>query len=121
MVWKPSQIQVERTEPVKFAATKYVGPYAFYIEVPKSARDHFWEPVPDGQWEFWAFRSRPQALKGEKIIFRFDGKPVAEAVVAQVEKPGQSSCSSTGRFEKLWKILWNPTTFVKYKSAIPEN
>jgi hypothetical protein len=90
-------------------------PYALYIEVPKSARDHLWEPVSEGQWEFWAFKSRPRALKGEKIIFTMDGLPIAEAVVGAIEAPGESACLATGKFERHHKVLWNPSTFKKYK------
>jgi L-amino acid N-acyltransferase YncA len=115
MVWDTSQIKLEGTDPVKTAAANYTGPYAFYIEVPKSARDHFWSPVPEGQWEFWAFRTRPRVLKGEKIIFTFDKKPVAETVCDHVEKPGESKCELTGKYERHWKIVWLPSDFKKYK------
>jgi hypothetical protein len=33
----------DRRDALKRGAVKYKGPYAFYIEVPESARDHFWE------------------------------------------------------------------------------
>jgi GNAT superfamily N-acetyltransferase/RNA:NAD 2'-phosphotransferase (TPT1/KptA family) len=101
----------------KVAATKYTGPYAFYIEVPKSARDHFWEEPEPHNFEFWAFRSRPTCLKGERIIFTMDKKPVAETVCHHVEKPGESKCELTGKFEKHWKAYWDPKDFKKYKTA----
>jgi hypothetical protein len=100
-----------------YAAAKYTGPYAFYIEIPESARDHFWDEPPAHNYEFWAFRSRPQCLKGERIIFTMDKKPVAETICHHVEKPGTSKCELTGKFEKHWKVYWNPSDFKKYKTA----
>jgi len=84
---------------------------AFKIEVPKSVRKHFWEEPPEGNWEFWAFRNRPNALSGEKIVFTFDAAPVAAAVVHHVEEPGKTKCENTGKFEKHFKIYWEPQTF----------
>jgi hypothetical protein len=68
------------------------------------------------KYQFWAFRSRPQALKGERIIFTFDGEPVAESVVAFVEAPGSSRCDNTGKYLNFWKVYWNPKDFKKYKT-----
>ncbi len=86
---------------------------AFKIEVPKSVREHFWEEPPEGNWEFWAYRSRPSALPGEKIVFTFDHAPVARAVCHHVEGPGQSQCENTGKYEKHHKVYWLPSSFVR--------
>lgn len=102
---------------IRKVGAQYSGPYAFYIEVPKSARDHFWEEPPAHNYEFWAFRTRPHVLKGERIIFTFDKKAVAETVCHHVEKPGDSKCELTGKYEKHWKVYWNPSDFKKYKTA----
>jgi ribosomal protein S18 acetylase RimI-like enzyme len=109
---------------IKTAKSRYVGPYAFYIEIPSAARDHFWNEPPEHNMEFWAFRNTPRVLKGERIIFTMDKKPVAEAVCAYVEKPGQSKCELTGKYEKHWKVYWEPKNFKKYKTktaAEPES
>jgi len=84
---------------------------AYKIEVPKSVRKHFWEEPPEGNWEFWAFRSRPNALPGERIVFTFDAAPIADAVVHHVEEPGKTKCENTGKFEKHFKIYWLPESF----------
>jgi hypothetical protein len=113
---------IELSEPDKTAA--YTGHYAFYIEVPKEARDHFWDEPPAHKMEFWAFRSRPRVLKGERIIFTMDKKPVAESLCAFVEKPGESKCGITGKYEKHWKVYWEPKTFKKKSkvaSAVPHD
>jgi hypothetical protein len=91
----------------KIAATKT----AFKIEVPKSVREHFWEEPPVGNWEFWAYRHRPSALPGEKIVFTFDHAPVATAVVHHIEEPGKTKCENTGKYEKHHKVYWEPQTF----------
>lgn len=98
---------------------KYV-PTAFYIEVPKGARKHFWEEPPAHNNEFWAYKTRPIVLKGERIIFTMDKKPVAETVCAFVQKPGESKCDLTGKYEKHWKVYWKPSDFKKYKIASAE-
>ena len=52
IVWEPSQVKSAIGNTGKYdkknpsITAKYKGPYAFYIEVPKSARDHFWEEPP---------------------------------------------------------------------------
>jgi len=84
---------------------------AFKIEVPKSVRTHFWEEPPAGNWEFWAYRHRPSTLPGEKIVFTFDGAPIADAVVHHVEEPGKTKCENTGKYEKHFKVYWEPQTF----------
>jgi hypothetical protein len=82
------------------------------INVPEGALKHFWEEPPAGHWEFWAFRFKPKCKVGDRIIFKFDGKPIAEAVVAKIERPGQSVCKSTGRFKNRWKVYWTPESFI---------
>ncbi|MHC4617257.1 MAG: hypothetical protein ACYTEQ_05840 [Planctomycetota bacterium] len=82
------------------------------INVPPSAREHFWEEPPVGHAEFWAFRFKPKCEPGDKLEFYFDGKKVAEARVCNIEPPGQSQCAGTGRFRNRWKVYWLPETFV---------
>jgi hypothetical protein len=69
------------------------------------------------RYEFWAFRHRPCVLKGERLIFTFDGKPVAEAICDSIEAPGKSKCHSTGKYEDYWKAFWLSSSFKKYKIA----
>lgn len=88
------------------------------INVPESARDHFWVEPPEGSCEFWSFRFKPPCEVGEKLTFRFDKKPVAEAVVAKVERPGQTKCDQTGRFGSGWKVFWRPESFKKIKGIV---
>ncbi len=81
------------------------------INVPQWARAEFWDDVPEGSWEFWSFRFPPPCKVGDPLLFRFDGVAVARAVVARIEKPGQSECEGTGRFGNGWKVFWKPETF----------
>lgn len=81
------------------------------INVPQFARDHFWEEPPAGNEEFWSFRFPPQCKAGDELRFRFDGMVVAMATVSRIEPPGQSKCAGTGRFERGWKVFWNPESF----------
>jgi hypothetical protein len=86
------------------------------INVSESLRDHFWEDTPsEVTHEFWAFRFPPKCAVGDKLIFRFDGEPVAEAVVDFVEKPGESSCSTTGKFKNRYKVFWRTDSFKNLK------
>ncbi len=94
--------------------TADIAKFAFFIEVPKEARGHFWEEPPAHNLEFWAFRDRPPVLINEKVYFTFDKMPVAETTVLKVEKPGESICELTGKYEKHWKLYWEPAKFVKY-------
>jgi len=87
------------------------------INVPESAREHFWEEPPPDNWEFWSFRFKPPCEVGDEIIFRFDKEPVAKAVVAKIEPPGKSACESTGRFSRGWKVFWTPETFIDLRGA----
>ena len=91
-------------------------PVYFYIEVPADSRNHFWDRA-EGNLEFWAFKDRPRAFYGQKIIFTFDHQPVAEAKVLKMEEPGRSKCDSTGKYEKSWKVFWDSKEFKKYKIA----
>jgi hypothetical protein len=91
------------------------------VNVPDWSRDHFWEEPPPDSWEFWSFgRWKPKCAVGDKLVFRFDGKPVAEAVVAKIEAPGQSQCDGTGRFKNGWKIYWTPESFVDLRNVQAE-
>lgn len=87
---------------------------AMHIEVPQNVRDHFWDEPPAHNLEFWAFKGRPSVLPNEKVYFTFDKMPVAETVVLKIEKPGESKCELTGKYEKHWKLYWEPAKFVKY-------
>jgi GNAT superfamily N-acetyltransferase/RNA:NAD 2'-phosphotransferase (TPT1/KptA family) len=107
-LFEPEEIEPEEVE-------KQAG-QVLYIEVPKSERNHFWEDKR-AKYEFWAFKNSPRALIGEQIIFTFDKKPVATAVVSHFEEPGKSKCDSTGRFEDRHKVFWDTKTFRKYKTA----
>jgi 8-oxo-dGTP pyrophosphatase MutT (NUDIX family) len=97
----------------KQAAKKpeYVKTLGVVIEVPQERRKTFWTR-PVGKLEYWAFKNRPRAFVSEPIIFTFDRKPVAQAVVLRVEAPG----SGEGEYKHWHKIYWNPSTFVKYRS-----
>lgn len=87
------------------------------INIPANAYGHFWEEPPPGSWEFWSFRFKPPCKEGEELIFRFDKHPVAKAIVARIEKPGQSACEGTGRFRSGWKVFWDPGTFVDLRKT----
>jgi len=91
-----------------------IAKFAFLIEVPKDSRGHFWDEPPAHNLEFWAFRSRPPVLMNEKVYFTFDRMPVAETTVLKVEKPGESLCELSGKYEDHWKLYWEPKQFVKY-------
>lgn len=81
------------------------------INVPQFARDHFWEEPPPDSMEFWSFRFPPPCKAGDRLVFRFDGKPVAEAIVHHVEGPGKSRCDSTGKFGNGHKVFWTQDSF----------
>jgi hypothetical protein len=71
------------------------------INVPEFAIGHFWEDTPpEATHEFWALRFPPKCHPGDKIIFKYQGKTVAEAVVDFIEEPGQSQCMNES-FKKL--------------------
>jgi len=82
------------------------------INVPESVVDHFWEDEPEGTThEFWAFRFPVRAKSGDIIHFHIDKKEVAQAVIDYIEPPGESSCSTTGKFKNRWKVFWKCETF----------
>lgn len=90
---------------------------AVNINVPQFARGHFWEEPPEGSEEFWSFRFPPPCRVGDPLIFKFDGIPVALAVVSRIEKPGQSVCEGTGRFGNGHKVFWSPDSFVDLRGT----
>jgi|CXWL01.1.fsa_nt_gi hypothetical protein len=57
-------------------------------------------------------------MRGVRLIFRFNGKPVAQAIVARIERPGESSCETTGRFRMGWKVFWEPESFVDLREKV---
>lgn len=81
------------------------------INVPESQIEHFWEEPQQGDQEFWAFRFPVRARVGDPIYFYINKKLVASAVVARVEKPGESGCLDTGNFKNRWKVVWNNSSF----------
>ena len=81
------------------------------ITVPDWAMEHFWEEPPEGSWEFWSFRFPPPCKIGDDLIFRHNKIPIARAMVAMIERPGQSSCERTGKFKAGWKVYWLPESF----------
>lgn len=81
------------------------------INVPLWARDEFWQEPPPGTMEFWGFRFPPPCAVGDRLIFRFDGRAVAEATVARIEPPGASECEHSGRFRNRWKVFWTQESF----------
>jgi hypothetical protein len=84
------------------------------INVPDIAIEHFWEDTPpEATHEFWALRFQPKCKKGDKITFKYQGKPVAEAVVDGIESPGQSQCMTSGKFKNRWKVFWRIDSFKK--------
>lgn len=88
------------------------------INVPEFARSHFWHEPPAGSHEFWSFRFPPPCKVGDPLVFRFDGRPVARAVVHRIERPGQSECEATGRYRSGWKVYWLPETFVDLRGEV---
>lgn len=89
------------------------------INVPEWAREHFWEDTTVGDSEFWAFRYQPKVKVGDTLRFRFDGKIVAQAIVAAVEPPGESSCLTSGKFLHRWKVVWRNESFVDLREKDP--
>lgn len=87
------------------------------INVPKQARDHFWEEPPPDSREFWGFQWPPKAKVGDPIFFLFDGVVVAEAVIHEITKPGIGKCERTGGFGSSWKVWWTPESFRDVRKA----
>jgi hypothetical protein len=88
------------------------------ISVPSTALDHFWEELPEGNWEFWAFRWPVRAKKGDTIYFYQSKQLIATAVIAKIEKPGKSECERTGKYKNMWKVYWRPDSFVDLRKGI---
>lgn len=83
-----------------------------FINVPTWAREEFWTEPPEGTMEFWSFRFPPPCKVGDVLTFRFDKVVMAQAIVARIEKPGESVCEGTGRFRNGWKVYWQAHTFI---------
>jgi 8-oxo-dGTP pyrophosphatase MutT (NUDIX family)/GNAT superfamily N-acetyltransferase len=96
-----------------------IKPVMLMIEVPKPHRKGFWTR-PRNKLHYWAFKNRPRAFINEKIIFTFDRKPVAQAVVLKIEAPGKQE----GEYKHWHKVYWNPNHFQKFRgvtAAVPED
>jgi 8-oxo-dGTP pyrophosphatase MutT (NUDIX family)/GNAT superfamily N-acetyltransferase len=89
-----------------------VKPVMLMIEVPKHLRKGFWKR-PNNALHYWAFKNRPRAFVEEKIIFTFNRKPVAQAVVLKIEGPGHGE----GEYKHWHKVYWNPSHFQKFKGV----
>jgi hypothetical protein len=82
------------------------------INVPPGMVDHFWDQEAEGvTHEFWALRFPIKAKPGDTIHFFINGYESAQAIVSDIEPPGESSCSSTGRYRNRWKVFWDCKTF----------
>src|SRR5271157_2297621 len=94
---------------------EYIKTPGFIIEVPQDRRKGFFA-APKAPLVFWAFKNRPRVFISEKLIFTFNGKPVAEALVAKVEGPGKGE----GEYQKWHKVYWKPVTFKRFRLAAGE-
>lgn len=82
------------------------------ITVQESGLDHFFhEPPSDVVEEFWALRWPIKAKVGDAIEFRCNGELIARSKVSRVERPGESECSSTGKYGNRWKVYWRLDEF----------
>jgi hypothetical protein len=81
------------------------------ITVSDDLLDHFFKEPQEGDSEFWAFIWPVRAKVGDPIYFYNNKKLIASAVVNRVEKPGESSCLSTGQFKNKWKVHWLNSSF----------
>ena len=77
------------------------------IHVPPSAREHFWEELPEVTVNLWAFKSKPRCKIGDELIFMFDGRPVATARVSGIEPP-RLPWREGG---KEWRVFWHQKSF----------
>lgn len=85
---------------------------AMTITVKPEEEAHFWEEGPVGSDEqFWAFRWPVRATVGDKIEFKLNKQPIAEAVISRIEKPGESDCAVTGKYKSMWKVHWRNDSF----------
>ena len=89
---------------------KVVKTPGFVIEVPQERRKKFFIR-PKAPLEYWAFKNRPRVFLDEKLIFTFNKKPMAEAVVVRVEGPGHGE----GEYKHYHKVYWKPTSFKKFR------
>lgn len=80
------------------------------IDVPLEARERFLKESSDRAVDFWPFRSRPRCQIGEEVLFLFDGRLVAQAVVSGIEPPGIALWDDSGRFINHWKVFWHQRT-----------
>jgi hypothetical protein len=60
----------------------------------------------------WPIKAQP----GDRIEFRMNKQPIAEAVISRIEKPGESECATTGRFANLLKVFWMRDSFKKLEA-----
>ena len=81
------------------------------INIPEWAWFHFWEEPPPDAMEFWAFRFKPPCRRGDELLFHYEGKVVARAVVHKIEPPGVSECAATAKFKHRWKVFWTQESF----------
>ena len=81
------------------------------INVPREVINYFWEEPPEENWEFWAFRWPVRVEVGDPIHFYCDESLIASAVIAKIEKPGQSECEKTGKYKNMWKVYWENDSF----------
>jgi len=79
------------------------------IHVPRSDREYFWEPPPEGAANFWSFKSKPRCKIGDELLFMFDGRPVARARVSGIEPPGIPW--REGESFNQWKVFWHQKSF----------
>lgn len=81
------------------------------INVPANARKNFWKEAPEGFPKFWLFRTKPACEIGEELVFYFDGRPVARAIVSGIEPPGLDFSFSPEEFLDHWKVYWHQKSF----------
>lgn len=84
------------------------------INIAPDSEDWLFAPRGDDQACLWSLgRYPPPCEIGDTIIFRFDGAPVARAVVDQILKPGEHDtvCHNGKRFLRGYKVVWLQTSF----------
>ena len=77
------------------------------IHVPRSDREYFWDPPPEGAVSYWSFKSRPRCKIGDELLFMCDGRPVARARVSGIEPPGLPWREG----DKEWRVFWHQQSF----------
>jgi len=110
IVFDPSQIKWSFNKEAK--KVELVKTPGFVIEVPREQRKTFFVPAKT-PLVYWAFKNRPRVFVKEKLIFTFDKKPVAEAIVLKIENPGHGE----GEHKSWYKVFWKPSTFKKFKGV----